>query len=232
MAKIEILFPELCSLYGEIGTVNYLIKFFDSDEHSVVLSRFDARPTFADSDVDFIYLGPMSEKWQPKIIEKLKPHAGRLRELIESGCVFWTIGGGFEVFGSYIEDKDKSKISGLEIFDYHAVLDFSHRYNQKMLLKYDSDYVIGTKSQFSQVYGVDDSLAFMDCVKGNGNNPDSKKEGFKYKNFYGTHLQGPILLCNPKLTSTLLLPLAPEKSEILFNDIITDSHKARLKYNL
>ncbi len=228
MKKIEILFPKVCSLYGEIGSINYLKRLLKEQEIS--LCPFDEEPLFASEDVDFIFLGAMSEKWQIRVIEKLMPYRDRLKELIENGTMFLTIACGYELFGKYIQAEDGSKMDALGIFDYHAVQDFSRRYNQKMILDFDGKTIVAVKSQFSHVYGVSDDEALMKCIKGAGNNPASTTDGFRYKNFYGTQLLGPIMLCNTEFTKHILEKLGLETDSILYEDLITASHKARYKY--
>ncbi len=230
MKTIEILLPEIADLYGEIGTINYLKKSFSDD--NIIETKLKDRPYFLDNKVDFVYLGPMSEKWQLKVIDKFMPYKEDIKRQIEYGLCFLTVSTGFEIFGKYIEDPSGNKIETLGIFDYYTVQNFTARYNQKMLLKFDDSYVIGTKSQFTQIYGIKDEEAFMTCVNGTGNNPESKFDGFRYKNFHGTHLHAPILLCNPKLTKYMFKKINPEIENILYEEIITESHEARLTYNL
>jgi len=84
--KIEILFPEFCNLYGDISNMAYLKKCLPNEEY--IETAIDEEPTFITTDVDFIYLGAMTENMQEKVIKKLLPYKARIEELIEKNVVF------------------------------------------------------------------------------------------------------------------------------------------------
>lgn len=109
--KIEILFPEFCNLFGDISNMKYLRKCLPNEEY--IETSIDEEPAFVSQDIDFIYLGAMTEKMQEKVIQKLLPYKERIEELIEKGIVFLFTGNAIEVLGKYIENEDGSKIEGL-----------------------------------------------------------------------------------------------------------------------
>ena len=71
--KIEILFPEFCNLYGDISNMKYLKKCLPNA--NFIETAFDEEPTFIKEKVNFIYLGPMTESMQEKVITKLRPYS-------------------------------------------------------------------------------------------------------------------------------------------------------------
>ena len=56
--KIEILYPEVGNLFGDSQNVQYLR--LSLPEAEFIETDLTARPAFADTDVDMIYLGPMT----------------------------------------------------------------------------------------------------------------------------------------------------------------------------
>ena len=66
--KIEILFPEFCNLYGDISNMKYLKKCLPNA--NFIETAFDEEPSFVKEKVNFIYLGPMTENIQEKVITK------------------------------------------------------------------------------------------------------------------------------------------------------------------
>ena len=74
--KIEILFPEFCNLYGDISNMKYLKKCLPKANY--IETAFDEEPTFLKEKVNFIYLGPMTENMQEKVIKKLMPYKERI----------------------------------------------------------------------------------------------------------------------------------------------------------
>ena len=114
--KIEILFPEFCNLFGDISNMKYLKKCLPDEEY--IETSVDSEPAFVTQDVNFIYLGAMTERTQEKVIQKLLPYTKRIKELIEKNVVFLFTGNAVEILGKYIENEDGSKIEGLRNIGY------------------------------------------------------------------------------------------------------------------
>ena len=108
--KIEVLFSEVCNLYGDVQNMNYLKKCLTDAEF--INTSLDDEPRFVNEKIDLIYLGPMTEKTQEKVIEKLLPYKERIEELIKDNTIFLFTGNALEVLGKYIENEDGSKIEG------------------------------------------------------------------------------------------------------------------------
>lgn len=200
--KIEILFPEFCNLYGDMFNMKYLKKCLPEAEF--IETALEEEPTFVKENVNLIYLGPMTEKTQEKVILKLLPYKERIIDLIEKNTVFLFTGNAVEVLGKYIENEDGTRIEGLGIFDVYAKRDMFHRHNSLLIGKYEDIEVIGFKSQFTMLYGDNTNMAFLEVEKGIGINKESKLEGIKKNNFIGTYLIGPLLILNPLFTKKIL----------------------------
>ena len=199
---IEILFPEFCNLYGDISNMKYLQKCIP--EANFIETNFGEEPAFVKNDVDLIYMGPMTEKMQEKVIEKLKPYKQRIEELIEKNTVFLITGNAIEIFGKYIENEDGSKIESLGIFDIYSKRNMMKRHNSNFIGKYEDIEIVGFKSQFTQSYGNNEENYFSKVEKGKGLNPESILEGIQKNNFIATYLIGPILILNPEFTKKIL----------------------------
>ncbi len=225
--KIETLFPEFCNLFGDISNIKYLKKCLPEAEF--IDSPIDQEPAFVKEDVNLIYLGPMTERTQEKVINKLQPYKERIIELINKGTVFLFTGNALEVLGKYIENEDGSKIEGLGIFDVYAKRDMMHRHNSLCIGKFEDIEVVGFKSQFSMMYGNNDNSYFLKVEKGIGINPESKLEGIKDHNFFGTYLTGPILVLNPYFTKKLLKLMGVEDTTLAFEENCIEAYKIRLE---
>lgn len=224
--KIEILFPEFCNLFGDMYNMKYLKKCMPDAEF--IETALDEVPTFVNEDVNLIYLGPMTEKTQEKVITKLLPYKDRIEELIEKNVVFLFTGNAVEVLGKYIENEDGTRIDGLGIFDVYAKRDMMHRHNSYMIGKYEDIEVVGFKSQFTMMYGDNSNSYFLDVEKGIGINKESKLEGIKKNNFIGTYVIGPILILNPLFTKKIMKMMREEKDVALEDDVMA-AYEARLK---
>ncbi len=224
---IEILFPEFCNLYGDISNMKYLQKCIP--EANFIETNFGEDPAFVKNDVDLIYMGPMTEKMQEKVIEKLKPYKQRIEELIEKNTVFLITGNAIEIFGKYIENEEGSKIQALGIFETYAKRNMMKRHNSNFIGKYEDVEIVGFKSQFTQSYGKNEENYFAKVEKGIGINPESILEGIQKNNFIATYLIGPILILNPEFTRKILEKMGIEKPNIAFEQDVKNAYEQRLK---
>lgn len=225
--KIEILFPEFCNLYGDISNMKYLRKCLPNA--NFVETAFDEEPTFVKEKVNFIYLGPMTESMQEKVIIKLKPYKKRIEELIEENVVFLITGNAIEIFGKYIENEDGSKIEALDIFNTYAKRDMLHRHNSRFIGKWEDIEIVGFKSQFTFSYGDNTKNYFAEVEKGIGLNKETNLEGIQKNNFIATYLLGPILILNPLFTKKLIEKMGIESSNIAFEEDTSAAYKQRLE---
>ena len=224
--KIEILFPEFCNLFGDMYNMKYL-KMCVPDA-KFIETAIEDEPAFTNEDVDLIYLGPMTENTQEKVIEKLEPYREKIVELINKNVVFLFTGNALEVLGKYIENEDGTKIQALGIFDVYAKRDMFHRHNSFLIGKYEDIDIIGFKSQFTMMYGNNSEMPFLQVEKGIGINKESKLEGIKKNNFIGTYLIGPLLIMNPKFTKKVLETLGVN-TDVALKEDVTLAYEARIK---
>lgn len=224
---IEILFPEFCNLYGDISNMKYLRQCMP--KANFIETAFDEEPTFVKQDVDFIYLGPMTENMQEKVIAKLQPYKNRIEELIERNVVFLITGNAIEIFGEYIQNEDGTKIEGLNIFNIYAKRDMMHRHNSKFVGKFEDIEIVGFKSQFTFSYGDNINNYFAQIEKGVGLNKESRYEGIRKNNFLATYLIGPILILNPLFTKNIMKKLGIEEQKLAFEEDVMAAYEQRLE---
>ena len=225
--KIEILFPEFCNLYGDISNMKYLKKCLPNA--NFIETAFDEEPTFIKEKVNFIYLGPMTESMQEKVITKLRPYKERIKELIEENIIFLVTGNAIEIFGEYIENEDESRIEALGIFNIYAKRDMLHRHNSTFIGKWEDIEIVGFKSQFTFGYGDNKENYFAEVEKGIGINKESNLEGIQKNNFIATYLIGPILILNPYFTKKLIQKIGIEEPKIAFEEDTINAYKQRLE---
>lgn len=225
--KIEVLFPEFCNLYGDISNMKYLKKCLP--KANFIETAFDEEPYFTKEEVNFIYLGPMTESRQEKVIRKLMPYKEKIEQLIEKNVIFLVTGNALEIFGKYIENEDGSKIEALGIFNLYAKRDMLHRHNSIFIGTWEEIEIVGFKSQFTFAYGQNEDTYFAKVEKGIGLNQESTLEGIQKNNFIGTYLIGPILILNPYFTKKLISKMQIEKPKIAFEDDVIRAYEQRLK---
>lgn len=235
MKRIENLFPELCNIYAESYSPEYLGRC--NDQIEIINTNHKSTPVFVSEDVDMIYIGCSPERKQEQIISILMPYKERIKELMEKGTIFLATGNAIEIFGKSIKQEER-EIEALGIFDFTSTRYINYmnedRHNSQyvghFLDEKGNDLVmLGHRSQFSFAYGDFDSEDFpswLDIEIGIGMNPDTKKEGIHYKNFFATYSLGPCMIMNP-LFAKYILRLLGLEDNLCFEDEIIKAYEYR-----
>ena len=224
---VEILFQEVCGLYGDSQNTTYLQATLP--EAQFVFTKLTDTPYFVDNTPDLIYIGCMSELTQRRVIEKLLPLKERISELVDTGVPFLATGNAGEIFAKKIEYvTEKIEIEALGIFDLTVKTNLFNRYNGLALGQLDDLKIVGFRSQFSFIYGNNQDSYFLKCLRGIGINPTSKLEGMRKNNLICTQLLGPILPLNP-LFCEYVLRLSNCNAEAAFKTAAMDAYTQRLK---
>ena len=224
--KIEILFQEVCGLYGDSQNPTYLQATLPAAEF--IYTKLTDTPYFVENDPDLIYIGCMSESTQRRVIEKLKQYKDRINQLIEQGTTILATGNAAEIFVkeiSYVTENIQTE--GLGIFDLAVKTDYFNRYNSMVLGDFEGIKIVGFRSQFSFIYGDNSNCCFMKCVRGDGIHPGSNLEGMRKYNLICTQLIGPILPLNP-LFCEYLIGLCGENAKAAYRDAAMDAYHQRL----
>lgn len=196
---IEILYGEICNLFGDGQNAEYLRQTLPDAEF--VRTELNDTPRFVTDIPDIILIGSMTESIQRRVIGLLRPYTERLIELIDGGTVFLATGNSGEIFTKRIEYvTEKLSADGLGLFDLTVKTDLFRRYNGKLLVNVEGIDVIGFRSQFGFIYGDNSGFAFGENTRSIGINPDTKFEGMRRKNLICTSAIGPLLPLNPLFT--------------------------------
>ena len=191
----EIMYPGFI-LYGDRGNYEYLQKAFP--EADFVFTEITDRPHFIDHQVDFIYMGPMSEANLAQVTDHLAPHRDRLQELIEGGTWFLIINSALEIFGQFIELPTKERLKTLKLLPFYTRRNMKDRHDSTVLGQFRGEDIMGYDARFTEQFG-NEAMPFFKVERGHGFSRKSDLEGIHYKNFIGTNLMGPILVMNPPL---------------------------------
>ena len=224
---VEILFPEVCGLYGDSQNPTYLQATLPDAQF--INTALTDTPYFADNDPDLIYIGAMSEVTQRRVIEKLIPYKQRMEDLINKGTPILATGNAGEIFATHISYvTEKIETDGLGLFDLNVKTDLFDRYNGKVLGQFKDMQIVGFRSQFSFLYGDNSNNYFLKCARGDGINRKSTLEGMRRNNLICTQLLGPILPLNP-LFCEYLIGLTGKKVTAAFRDAAMDAYNQRIK---
>lgn len=230
--RIEVLFPEIANLYGDLENIEYLKK--SCPEIEIVHTHLTEKPEFMKRTPDLIYMGTLTENGQRLAVEKLSSYRDKLVEMIDEGVHFIVTGNALEVFGGEIKDVDGSCDCGLRIIPTHAKRDMMNRFNSLYLGKFEDMDIVGYKSQFTHSWRYDDApdgefVSVFETKRGSGLNPDVTGEGIRKNNFIGTYVIGPLLVLNPPFAKWLLKEIGAGDVTLSFEKESMEAYEARVK---
>lgn len=223
---IEILFPEVANLYGDLMNIDYLCRACPGTE--VVRTSLRSTPAFAERKVDLIYMGSVTEEGQRLAVEALLPYREKLADLIRAGQLFLITGNALEIFGRRITADDGTDLACLGLFPTEAKHRMMRRYNALYVGRFEENMtVVGFKSQFGHSYGEVEPL--FQTFRGAGLNPDAAGEGIRKNRFFATYLTGPLLILNPPFTKYLLRLMGEEEPALAFEDAAMALYRDRVR---
>jgi lipid II isoglutaminyl synthase (glutamine-hydrolysing) len=224
---IEVLYSDAGMLFGDRGNVHYLQRTLP--DSTFIFTQYPQKPYFAKEYVDLVVIGAMSEKWQLKIIEILRPYQNRIIDMIADDVFFLVTGNALDLFSKHIEDEFGVIHPALNIFDFTVKTNQMKRLNDRILGTYRDIIMVGFKTQFSLAYGNNDDHYFIKVTKGFGFNLESKLDGICYRNFYGTHCIGPLLVLNPQFTKYFVETLTKKPINLPFYDDLMEAYRAKVQ---
>ena len=220
--KIEILYPELCCLYGDKGNTKFLQQCLPEAEF--IYTQLNEKPHFLSEDIDLCCMYSMSEQSQELILNRLMPHKDAIQAAMEGGkTLFLLTGNALELLGKYIQREDGSKVEALGMFDTYTVRQAPNRFNTLIQAEFEGMTLLGYTSRFSHTYGVTEKLAMAKVSIGTGCEPGSKLEGIRFGRVIATYLLGPLLVANPDFAKWLLKQLGVQEPKLPFE---ADLYKA------
>ena len=227
---IEILFNEVCSLFGDSQNAAYLQATLPEAEF--IYTPLTEAPYFAENKPDMIYIGAMTENTQRRVLEKLMPLKARIQELVDAGVPILATGNAAEIFCRSIDYvTEEIQVEGLGIFDLTVKTNLFDRYNGKTLGEFEDMKIVGFRSQFGFIHGDNSANYFLKCIRGIGINRESTLEGMRKNNLICTQVIGPILPLNPQFCE-YFIGLTGVKAVAAFRETAMAAYEQRLKeYN-
>lgn len=224
---IEVLFPEICNLYGDPQNVEYLRQTLPESE--IIRTSLDSEPYFADNRPDMIIMGSLSDGMHSLVVQKLSRYRERINELIADNVVFLITGSAVDVFCRTIENVTlDSKIEGLGVIPLDVRINWFDRYNGKVLADLNDITITGFRSQFSMLFGEQNGDHFVAVHRGIGINKSVKYEGYRRNNFIATQILGPILPLNPEFCE-YFISLTGENATAAFKEQAVRAFRQRVK---
>lgn len=225
--KVEILFPEVGNLCGDLMNIRYLRQC--CPELEVVETDLKSRPAFLEGGVDLVYMGSATEKGLELMVKALTPYREELADRVDGGQRMLVAGNALDALGEYVQSDQGLRFDGLGLLPTHAEYQMMNRHNSFFLGTYGTGMeIVGFKSLFGHTYGADDpGTGLFKVVRGVGRRPGSLVEGFRRGGLMATYLTGPLLVLNPPFTKQLLRELGAEDT-LAFEEAAMEAYEARL----
>lgn len=223
--RVEILFPEVCNLYGDLQNVYYLKRCCPALE--IVETDLHSKPRFLDEDVTLVYMGSTTEQGLALASEALRAWAEAIGEKVDGGQLMLLTGNAQDVFTAAMDSDSADTITGLGLLPGRARYTMMKRHNSFFLGTFDGMEIVGFKSLFGFHYDAAEAEGWFDTVRGVGRTPESKPEGFRRGGLYATALIGPLLILNPPLCKWLLRQMGAEDT-LAFEDAAFASFNKRV----
>ncbi len=196
--KLLHLYYDIMNLYGDYGNVVVLKKYLEDQGASVILDKKTIGDEINVKEYDFIFIGSGTERSLDRVLLDFSKYRDDIKEYIDEKKILLATGNSFEMFGKSIDGKE-----ALGIFDFEVKRD-KDRTTSDVIYKsqYLKKEVVGFINKGTKMYH--NMNPFFEVEFGIGENENNDYEGVKYKNFYGTHLSGPVLARNPDFATTIV----------------------------
>lgn len=224
--KAEILFPEVCNLYGDLQNITYLKRCCPALE--VVETDLHSRPRFLNGDVTLVFMGSATEQGLRLAADALRPYASDIAARVDAGQLLLLTGNALDVFGQAIESDSADTVEGLGLLPCRARYQMMKRHNSFFLGTFEDMDIVGFKSLFGFHYDAPESGGWFDTVRGVGHTPETKVEGFRRGGLMATALIGPLLILNPPLCKWLLRQMGAPSDALAFEDAAFASYEKRV----
>ena len=226
--KIEIMYPELCCLYGDKGNTKFLQQCLPQAEF--VYTQLNEKPHFLTEEIDLCCMYSMSEQSQELILNRLMPHKDAITQAMESGkTLFLLTGNALELLGKFIQREDGSKVEALGICDTYTVRQAPNRFNTLIQAEFEGMQLLGYTSRFAHTHGVTENLAMAKVSIGTGCEKGSKLEGIRTGRVIATYLLGPLLVANPDFSKWLLKQLGIDEPKLPFEEDLYKAYAVKAK---
>lgn len=205
--KILHLYHDIMNLYGEYANVSAMKRILEKNKVPCEVDKLSVNDKLSLMDYDFIYVGSGTESNQKYILEHLMTYKKELKEYMEAGKMLLMTGNSFELLGRIVKDSKEKAYEGLGFFDFSVKEQERTRNTADAVFTMEGQEkpLVGFVNKCSTIDGITTPL--FQVKMGLGNETKGTTEGIQYKNFYGTHLTGPVLIKNPyfliKLASDL-----------------------------
>ena len=198
MIRILHLYPELMNLYGDYGNLTIIANRIKKHGIEVRIDKREIQDPIIFEDYDFVYMGSGTEKNQLVALNDLRKYELYLKEYINDNNVVLFTGNAMELLGNSIDDE-----LALGIVDFNTRITDTRYTGDVIVYNETLKETVGFINKSSLIEGGE-KFKLFDYVFKDNNLSDNSYEGYRYKNLFGTHIIGPVLVKNPYFADEIL----------------------------
>ena len=202
MIKIVHLYYDLLNLYGENGNILAIKDYLENNKVDYQIDFKTINEDIKFNDYDLIYVGSGTEDNILLCIKDFNKYKGDIKTFIENDKYIIATGNANILFGNTYTTLNKETINTIKVFNYDAKETPFRTVGEQLYKDHNNQKIIGFLNHQVAFKNYDSNL--FKVISGNGYHPHKHREGFNYKNFYGTLLIGPFLIRNPYFTQELI----------------------------
>lgn len=201
--KLLHLYYDIMNLYGEYGNIKVLEQHLKDQGIEVTVDKKTINEEVNFEDYDFIYIGSGTERNQSVILKDMQSRKDDFEKVINQDKVILLTGNSYEILGKTINDEP-----ALEILDFE-VHNTENRITEDVIASSEvlKNKVVGFVNNMSSIKNNNQPLFTIEWGL------KEKKEGIKYRNVFGTHLIGPLLIRNPEFLKLIIEKICKQKDE-------------------
>ena len=237
--RIVHLYPDLMSIYGDLGNVIALQQRARWRGIDVEVRSHSAGAELDPEWADLYFFGGGQDQGQDVVgLDLQGKNGGRLRDGIASGAAVLSICGGYQLLGHEYVPEDAPAIPGLGVLDVRTTAG-KRRFVGNLLVDSEDGTLVGFENHSGKTYLGGNARPLGRVIVGHGNNGEDKTEGAVQGKVIGCYLHGSLLPKNPWLADRLItwalerrhgaVELAPldDAAEALAHEQATEVARAR-----
>lgn len=198
------LYPEAMNIYGDTGNVIALSRRLQWRDLEVRVDRVRVGEPYDFTAADIVVAGGGEDLSQLQVAGDLQRRAQAIREAVESGTVFLTVCGTYQLFGHRFITHDGEEIPGIGVFDLET-RGGPKRMIGNIVLDTRWGRLVGFENHSGRTFLAAGQEPLGMVSKGYGNNDRTVEEGAMTANAFGTYLHGSLLPKNPGFADELIL---------------------------
>jgi CobQ-like glutamine amidotransferase family enzyme len=202
--NIAHLYAHFLNIYGDRGNIITLTQRSRWRDIDVTVDAVGLGEDIDIEKYDLYFIGGGQDKQQITISEDLHARKAKMHKAAESGAVFLTVCGGYQLLGHYYRPHEGPELKGLSLIDAYTVAGHRRMIGNVVVKEPDGSTLVGFENHSGKTYLGSGVQAIGKVVVGNGNNGEDGFEGVAQGTIYGTYLHGSLLPKNPQFADRLI----------------------------